>query len=57
MSAVTTPLLSLGNIMRSGWSISNDGTSQWLMKDDVWIPLFLKRNSLCKRFYSADSGC
>ena len=49
MSGVTTPLLSLGNIMRSGWSICNDGTSQWLMKDDMWIPLFLKRNSLCAK--------
>ena len=49
VSAVTTPLLSLGNIMRSGWSICNDGTSQWLMKDDIWIPLFLKRNSLCAK--------
>ena len=49
VSGVTTPLLSLGNIMRSGWSICNDGTSQWLMKDDMWIPLFLKRNSLCAK--------
>ena len=43
VSGVTTP------IMRSGWSICNDGTSQWLMKDDMWIPLFLKRNSLCAK--------
>ena len=49
VSGVTTPLFSLGNIMRSGWSICNDGTSQWLMKDDMWIPLFLKRNSLCAK--------
>ena len=49
VSGVTTPLLSLGNIMRSGWSIHNDGTSQWLTKDDMWIPLFLKRNSLCAK--------
>ena len=49
VSGVTTPLLSLGNIMRSGWSICNDGTSQWLMKDDMWMPLFLKRNSLCAK--------
>ena len=49
VSAVTTPLLSLGNIMRSGWSIHNSGTSQWLTKDDMWIPLFLKRNSLCAK--------
>ena len=32
VSAVTTPLLSLGNIMHSGWSIHNNGTSQWLTK-------------------------
>ena len=49
VSGVTTPLLSLGNIMRSGWSIHNDGTSQWLTKDDMWTPLFLKRNSLCAK--------
>ncbi len=49
VSGVTTPLLSLGNIMGSGWSICDDGTSQWLMKDDMWIPLFLKRNSLCAK--------
>ena len=23
--------------------------SQWLTKDDIWIPLFLKRNSLCAK--------
>ena len=49
VSGVTTPLLSLGNIMRSRWSICNDGTSQWRMKHDMWIPLFLKRNSLCAK--------
>ena len=49
VSGVTTPLLSLGNIMRSGWSIHNDGNSQWLTKDDMWTPLFLKRNSLCAK--------
>ena len=49
VSGVTTPLLSLGNVMRSGWSIHNDGTSQWLTKDDMWIPLFLKRNSVCAK--------
>ena len=49
VSGVTTRLLSLGNIMRSGWTICNDGTSQWLMKEDMWIPLFLKRNSLCAK--------
>ena len=24
--------------MRGGWSIHNDGTSQWLTKDDMWTP-------------------
>ena len=48
VSGVTT-LLSLGNVMRGGWSIHNDGTSQWLTKDDMWIPLFLKRNSVCAK--------
>ena len=49
VSGVTAPLLSLGNIMCSGWSICNDGTSQWLRKDDMWIPFFFKRNSLCAK--------
>ena len=49
VSGVTTPLLSLGNVLRGGWSIHNDGDSQWLTKDDLWIPLFLKRNSLCAK--------
>ena len=49
VSGVTTPLLSLGNVMRGGWSIHSDGTSQWLTKDDLWIPLFLKRNSVCAK--------
>ena len=30
---VATPLLSFGNVMRGGWSIHNDGTSQWITKD------------------------
>ena len=49
VSGVTTPLLSLGNVLRGGWSIHNDGDSQWLTKDEFWIPLFLKRNSLCAK--------
>ena len=49
VSGVTTPLLSLGNVLRGGWSIHNDGDSQWLTKDELWIPLFLKRNSLCAK--------
>ncbi len=35
--------------MRGGWSIHNDGTSQWRTKDGMWIPLFLKRNSVCAK--------
>ena len=46
VSGVTTPLLSLGNVLRGGWSIHNDGGSQWLTKGHIWIPFFLKRNSL-----------
>ena len=47
VSGVTTPLLSLGSVVRGGWSIYNESGSQWLTKDDIWILLFLKRNSLC----------
>lgn len=51
VSGVATPLLSLGNVMRGGWSIHNDGTAQWRTKDDMWIPLFLKRDSVCAKGY------
>ena len=46
VSGVTTPLLSLGSVLRGGWSIYNESGGQWLTKDDIWIPLFLKSNSL-----------
>ena len=58
VSGVTTPLLSLGNIMRSGWSIHNDGTSQWLTKDDMWNSIvFEEEFPMCQRFHPIDSGC
>ena len=43
------PPLSLGSVLRGGWSIYNESGSEWLTKDDIWIPLFLKRNSLCAK--------
>ena len=46
VSGVTTPLLSLGSGLRGGWSMYNEAGSQRHTKDDIWIPLFLKRNSL-----------
>ena len=48
VAPVTAPLLSLGKLLRTGWSVSpaaNQDSS--LVKDDVCIPVFLKHNSLC----------
>ena len=46
VSGVTTPLLSLGSVLRGGWSIY---TTSLTVRDDIWIPLFLKHNSLCAK--------
>ena len=48
-SDVTCPLLSLGSVLRAGWSIMHmDGTPH-LVKDDMKIAVTFRNNSLCAR--------
>ena len=48
VAPVTAPLLSLGKLLRTGWSVSPAANQDLsLVKDDVCIPVFLKHNSLC----------
>ena len=49
VSDVTCPLLSLGNVLRAGWSIMHiDGTPH-LVKNDLKIAVTLRNNPLCAR--------
>ena len=48
VAPVTAPLLRLGKLLRTGWSVSPAANQKLsLVKDDVCIPIFLKHNSLC----------
>ncbi len=46
LSPVTTPLISLGHLLRDGWGISNEDGRQWLVEGDLGIPVELRGNSL-----------
>ena len=58
VSGVTTPLLSLGRFLRGGWSMYNEAGSEWLTKDDIWIPTVSEAQlSLRQRMHATHSGC
>ena len=44
---VTTPLLSLGHLLRAGWSLQHLNDELYLMKGHKKIPVHFRRNSLC----------
>ena len=44
---VTTSLLSMGRLLKDGWSVSHDGGQMRLVKNKRSIPLHFRRNSLC----------
>ena len=47
VASVTTPLLSLGKLMKQGWNLHTDASGLQLCKSDKRIPIGFKRNSLC----------
>jgi hypothetical protein len=44
---VTTPLLSMGRLLKDGWSVSHEGGQMRLVKNKRSVPLHFRRNSLC----------
>ena len=56
---VTTPLISMGRLLKDGWNVSNDQDQLNLVKGKRSIPLHFRRNSLCAfgeiRMLSEDS--
>lgn len=56
---VTTPLLSMGRLLKDGWGVSHDGGQMRLIKHKRSIPLHFRRNSLCAygeiRMFSSQS--
>ena len=49
ISDVTCPLLSLGNVLRAGWSVVHVDGVPFLTKGDKQIEVLFKNNSLCAR--------
>eukprot|EP00435_Cladocopium_sp_Y103_P011853 s1770_g3.t1 len=49
VSDITCPLLSLGNVLKSGWNIVHLDGQPWLMKDDKKVAVSFRNNSLCAR--------
>ena len=49
ISDVTCPLLSLGNVLRAGWSVVHVDGVPCLTKGDKQIEVLFKNNSLCAR--------
>ena len=47
IASVTAPLLSLGKLLRNGWSLNTNDTGMSLTKGAKSIPVGFKRNSLC----------
>eukprot|EP00435_Cladocopium_sp_Y103_P018044 s405_g4.t1 len=47
VASITSPLLSLGKLMKHGWSLQELDDGLHLVKDDKAIPVSFKRNSLC----------
>ena len=46
IAPVTCPLLALGKMIRSGWSIQQQDGAAYLMNEHTSIPLNFRRNSL-----------
>ena len=49
VSDITCPLLSLGNVLKSGWSIVHQDGQPLLVKDDKKVAVSFRNNSLCAR--------
>ena len=47
VASITSPLLSLGKLMKHGWNLQKVDNSLHLVKADKAIPVAFKRNSLC----------
>ena len=47
VATVTSPLISLGRLLKRGWFINTDAEGLHLFKDGKRIPVSFKRNSLC----------
>ena len=47
VATVTSPLISLGRLLKRGWCINTDVEGLHLFKDGRRIPISFKRNSLC----------
>ena len=47
VASITSPLLSLGKLMKHGWNLQKFGDELHLVKGDKAIPVSFKRNSLC----------
>eukprot|EP00435_Cladocopium_sp_Y103_P049165 s951_g14.t1 len=49
ISDITSPLLALGSVLRSGWSIIHEGGTPYLVKDDRKVEVLFRNNSLCAK--------
>ena len=47
VASITSPLLSLGKLMKHGWNLQKVNDELHLVKGDKAIPVSFKRNSLC----------
>ena len=47
IAPVTSPLISMGRLLKDGWCLQNSGDSMFLVRNGKSIPVHFKRNSLC----------
>ena len=47
IAPVTSPLISMGRLLRDGWCLQNSGDSMFLVRNGKSIPVHKKPNSLC----------
>ena len=47
VASITSPLLSLGKLMKHGWNLQKLGNELHLVKGNKSVPVSFKRNSLC----------
>ena len=47
IAAVTSPLISMGRLLKDGWCLENNGGAMKLVRAGRSIPVHFKRNSLC----------
>eukprot|EP00435_Cladocopium_sp_Y103_P024926 s1404_g6.t1 len=47
LASITSPLLSLGKLMKHGWNLERRDSEPYLVKADKAIPVAYKRNRLC----------